>query len=63
MGSKLVSIYEEIAKEGEMLAKINLAKETKIPSTKAALEPDTPQNIELFRQAYKKITGKECGIK
>ncbi len=63
MGAKLMSIYEEIAKEGELTAKMHLAKETKIPSTKAALEPDSAENIEAFRTAFKKIIGKECPIK
>lgn len=62
MGQKLIQIYEAIAKEGSIKAKMDLAVKTKLPSTKAATETDTPQKIEEFRRAYKEITGKSCPV-
>ncbi|MBI2420390.1 MAG: hypothetical protein HYV28_21220 [Ignavibacteriales bacterium] len=62
MGQKLIHIYDAIAKEGSLKAKMDLAVKTKIPSTKAATEADTPENIAEFRKAFKLITGKECPI-
>jgi hypothetical protein len=38
--------------------KMALAKETKVPSTQAALERDTPETIQRFKTAVAKITQK-----
>jgi hypothetical protein len=62
MGALLMSIYDEIAKEGQITAKTNLAQITKIPSIKAALAPDSPENLKSFKEAFKKITGKDCPL-
>ena len=37
---------------------MDLAVETKVPSTRAALEADSPANIANFKKAILKITGK-----
>lgn len=63
MGQKLIQIYDAISKEGSIKAKMDLAIKTKLPSTRAATEVDSSEKIELFRNAYKEITGKDCPIK
>lgn len=62
MAEKLVLIYTEIAKEGSLKAKMDLAIKTKVPSTKAASLPDSPELIAEFKKAYKELTGKECPV-
>ncbi|HEX2869540.1 MAG TPA: hypothetical protein VHO03_21025 [Ignavibacteriales bacterium] len=57
MGSKLIKYYEVIGKLQSMQGKMNLATETRLPSTKAALEVDNPDEIRKFDNAFKKITG------
>jgi hypothetical protein len=60
MAERLLSYYKYVAETSGMAAKVKLATQTKIPSTKAALEPDSEANIQLFRDAVKAITGKEA---
>ncbi len=58
MAEKLMQYYKYMADEQGFPGKLSLARETKIPSAKAALKPDTPENINLFKEAVQKITGK-----
>jgi hypothetical protein len=58
MAQKLMMYYAMIEKEGGLGAKIKLATQTRIPSVKAATAPDSPENIDAFRNAYARITGK-----
>ena len=58
MAEKLLRYYNYITEQQGMEGKILLAKETKIPSVKAAIAPDSPENIRIFLDAIKKITGK-----
>lgn len=57
MGQVLRKYYEYIIKEKGMEGKNQLAIITKISSIIAPLQPDSPENIKLFRDAIKKITG------
>ncbi|MBK8014124.1 MAG: hypothetical protein IPK13_22595 [Deltaproteobacteria bacterium] len=57
MGQKLLEYYRYIEQAQGMLARLKLAQETKMPSTRAAFEPDTVENIERFRKAVEKLTG------
>ena len=57
MGAKLMEYYKKMGDEAGMTGKVKLAQFTKIPSTKAALAPDSPENIEVFKKAYSEITG------
>ncbi len=57
MAEKLVRIYQAIQEAAGLAGKTKLAMETKVPSTKAALAPDSAENLEKFRAAYAKITG------
>ena len=60
MAEKLLLYYKHIREVQGFQGQIKLAQETKIPSTKAAMEPDSAENIRLFREAIKKLTGKEA---
>jgi hypothetical protein len=57
MAEVLIKYYKFIREKAGFEGKIDLATTTKIPSTMAALEPDTPENIKKFKEAIKKITG------
>jgi hypothetical protein len=58
MGMKLIQFYKLVSDEAGLQGKTKLAMSTKIPSTKAAMEPDSAENLAKFAQAYKEITGK-----
>ena len=58
MAERLLQYYKYIREVAGFEGKIDLATSTKIPSTRAAIEPDSPKNIELFKNAIEKITGK-----
>ena len=60
MAEKLIKYYKYIREKAGFEGKIDLATTTKIPSTRAALEPDSPDNIEMFKKAIEKITGEEA---
>ena len=55
MASKLVQYYDEVAKLGGLKGKMRLAVLTKLPSSKAANEPDSPENIQNFEKAMQEI--------
>lgn len=57
MGEILMRYYKHINEKKGMPGKMALANETKLPSAKAAIEPDSPENIELFKKACEKLTG------
>jgi hypothetical protein len=58
MGEKLLRYYKYIEENEGIFGKIRLAQLTHIPSARAATEDDTPELIERFKNATKKITGK-----
>jgi hypothetical protein len=58
MGEKLLQYYKYIEDNEGIFGKIRLAQLTCIPSARAATEVDTPEIIERFKNAIKKITGK-----
>lgn len=51
MGARLASFYEQAEAVGGLEAKIRLAILTRIPSTRAHVEPDSPENIARFEGA------------
>jgi len=57
MAEKLLRYYSYISGKRGFTGKFELAKQTKIPSTKASLEPDSPELIARFKEAIEKITG------
>jgi hypothetical protein len=58
MGEKLLQYYKYVEENEGVFGKIRLAQLTHIPSARAATEVDTPEIIERFKSAIKKITGK-----
>jgi len=58
MANILMKYYQYVAEQSGALGKMKLAMATKVPSTKAALEPDTAETIRIFQEAIKEITGK-----
>lgn len=59
MGEKLMRYIQWANEKGGMIAKVNLAQRTKIPSAAAALEPDSPDNIRKFKDALRQILNAE----
>lgn len=59
MGEKLIKYYKFVKDEMGFSGQIKLAQITKIPSTRAAIAPDDEKNTKIFKNAIKKLTGKE----
>jgi|WetSurMetagenome_2_1015567.scaffolds.fasta_scaffold1136787_1 hypothetical protein len=55
MGKVLLSMYDEAKKIGGLSAQIKLAVQTKMPSSKAAELPDSPENLSLFKATLDQI--------
>ena len=55
MGQKLMQFYKLVDDSAGIKGKMALAQLTKIPSTIAALEPDSEENIKLFEEAVKEV--------
>ena len=62
MGQKLTAVYDAIKAEGGMQLQMRLAMMTGLASAKAAEAPDSPENIEKFKAAFKEITGKDAPV-
>jgi hypothetical protein len=60
MAEKLVQYYIYVGQKQGLSARVELAKQTKVPSVKASLEPDSPELIALFKKAVEKITGESA---
>ncbi len=58
MAAKLMQYYQYISDQAGAMGRTQLAMKTKVPSTKAAMEPDTPEAIQRFMVAVREITGK-----
>ncbi len=58
MAEKLMLYYKYVQAEKGFEGKMQLAKMTKVPSTIAAIEKDTPENVAAFKKAVQEITGK-----
>ncbi len=55
MATKLTSLYAQASSEFGMTGRMKLAMLTKIPSERAASEPDSPENIRLFEGALAQL--------
>lgn len=55
MGRRLLDFYREAEHKGGLTAKIKLAYITRMPSTQAESEPDSPEMIARFEQALKSL--------
>ncbi len=62
MAQKLTQFYELIKAHGGMQSQMRLAMKTGLANTKAAAEPDSPENLAKFKAAFKEITGKDAPI-
>lgn len=60
MAQKLLALYEYASSQGGLQAKMRLAMMTNVPSTKAGEIPDEADTIAKFKDAIKKITGKDA---
>jgi hypothetical protein len=60
MAERLLQYYKYIVETRGLSGKIALAQLTKMPSVKAAIEPDSPDNINAFRAAITSLTGQEA---
>jgi hypothetical protein len=58
MGVKLLQYYKHMNEIAGLSGKIKLAQATKLPSTEAAIVPDSPDRLEAFKKAIESITGK-----
>ncbi|WP_254822917.1 XylR N-terminal domain-containing protein [Haloglomus halophilum] len=56
-GEKLMEYYSYIEEQEGLEGKIQLAKETNLPETKASTAVDSKENIKMFRQAIEDILG------
>ncbi len=59
MGEKLMEFYSVVEEREGLSGKIELAKQTNLPGTKAATAPDSAENVERFREAVTDILGEE----
>jgi len=55
MAARLISFYQKAKEIGGIKAEMRLAMITKMPSSKAEVAPDTPENIRLFESALAEI--------
>ncbi len=62
MAERLLLYFKYIKEEKGFEGQVKLAQATKMPSTKAAMEPDSPENIKRFREAIKLLTGKDAPL-
>jgi hypothetical protein len=58
MAEKLMKYYKYASDEVGLQGRMKLAQLTKTPSTKAAIDPDSPETIQKFMDAIAEITGK-----
>jgi len=59
MADTLMKYYQYVAEEAGYIGKLKLAQLTKLPLTRAAMEPDKPETIEAFKKALAIVTGKQ----
>ncbi len=57
IGEKLMQYYGYLKEQAGLDGKVELAKETQLPGTKASTAPDSEENIRKFREAVEEITG------
>ncbi len=62
MGEKLVKYYDFARQSGGPATTMRLAMKTGVPSTKAADVPDSPENVQKFKDAIKELTGQEVPV-
>jgi hypothetical protein len=58
MAERLMHYYNYVYDEKGLTGKMMLAQKTKIPSVKAAMIADSPENIAIFKKLVAELTGK-----
>ena len=59
MAERLLKLYKFVQDTGGPQAKVQVAMASKMPSTRAATEPDSKENIQLLSAAIKTVLGKD----
>jgi hypothetical protein len=59
MGEKLMEYYSFVEQREGLTGKMELAKKTNLPGTKASTAPDSDENVQRFREAVEEITGEQ----
>ncbi len=62
MAETLLKYYKYVSDQVGLMGQVKLAQATLIPSTKAAMLPDSKDNVDLFKKAVEKITGKTAPV-
>jgi hypothetical protein len=57
MAQQLVEFYNYVRREHGKQGAMRLAMMTNVPSILAQQEPDSPENVERFKEAIKQLTG------
>jgi hypothetical protein len=57
MADKLMKYYQYVGEQLGAAGRTKLAMMTKLPSTKAATQADTPEIISAFKEAIQQLTG------
>ncbi len=55
MAARLANYYTQVSNEYGVPGRMKLAMLTKIPSERAASEPDTPENVKIFEDALAQL--------
>jgi hypothetical protein len=55
MGDKIVQYFEEAKRLGGLMGQVRLAMLTTVISSKAPTIPDTPDNLQKFREAIEQV--------
>lgn len=59
MGEKLIEYYSYVDEHGDLMAKMEVAQQTQLPSTEASTAPDNTENIEAVRDAIADVLDQE----
>jgi hypothetical protein len=62
VGQKLLKVYDLVKAEGGITMQMRLAMKTGVAAPSAESAPDSPENIQKFKAAFKEITGKDAPI-
>jgi hypothetical protein len=59
MGQQLKRFFEQLQEEHGMIERMRVSMQCSIPSALAEEYPDSPENLEKFKAAYKSVLGKD----
>ncbi len=62
MGERLVQYYAYAKRKGGLSLQMKLAMRTLMSEPKAALAPDSPENLQKFYDALRLLTGSDPGL-